>query len=137
MRSLGSYMMLTITIVTLFIGTGSVTERLQRNWHTSLILLILYFILHLPIRKVASLATDDFKDKTPISLSYATRVTFAIISSLLLLTGIAELIWNIIPFHTPLYGVAILCFPGGLGLWYLALYDPTKKKINWDMVKKQ
>ncbi len=138
MHFLGLYIILMLAVVTLFIGTGSITERIQNNWDTSLILLIIYFIIRLPIRRIASLATDDFKDKTPISFSYSTRITFAIIGSLLLITGIVELIWNFIPFKTPLYGVAIiLCFPGSVTLWSFALYDPTTKKINWDMIKKQ
>lgn len=138
MKFLAPAIMLEFAIVILFTGNGSFLARIAANWHKSLILLIIYPFVRIPMQRLQPIIIKRLKENNePHKQSHAVRVIFALTASILLIFGITELTLNMIPPKTFLYStIIIISFPVATSLWFLAVYDPVNEKMSWEKLKK-
>lgn len=132
------YAFLYINIIFLFIGEGSLIERIKHNWHFFIILLIFILLFSIIWIILCHFLIKDTKDIEPIMLtSYSARIVYAIIGSLLLILGIAQLMYNFVSYGSPFYiYVTMFYFGSSFALWIISLLDQVHKEIKWSMLIK-
>lgn len=137
--------LLILFIVMMLSGNGSLVQRLKSHsddWCVWLIIFAVSAIMFYIAQKKRAKKGNHFglEQTWIIQISHTTRIITAILGTILLLLGIAELIWNFIPYsqHAGLYLFSILMFYScGIGACYQALYDPVQEKVDWRVLLKK
>lgn len=141
---IGFLEVLVIFIAILLSGSGSFFERIKLKYdhppdgYAIIMFLFLIGIATYYDQKRESIDQNKEYSKN-IDMSYTARIVFAIIGSVFLLIGIAEVIWNFIPYNSsPYYYIAVILFFGNsIMAWKIALYDLNKKKYDLKVLKKK
>jgi hypothetical protein len=138
MQFLIQIMTLEIALIILFQGTGSFYHRITTNWNDYLLILFAFTLVNFIVKKVMiSFIKESVKEKYPRrQLSYSLRTFLALISTILLILGIIEVIFNVLTGPFLYCAIITICFPFATYLLLLSLSDPINDKLSWRNLKK-